>query len=243
MFLRESIAANSREGKFQFRLRQYKVRQCLMDLPVLGKAVALAGLAAVAVVIRAVVPLHVHRVHPLTYRRGGQRRRDGKHRPEDDAGFDLDHAVVLARLVNHRILQALRGLLVRLGVPADLAPAPGSDRLAVGLQDGRLVARVLIRGHQIHQPAAGPFFEIVYQELGVPLGTFARDHTDNQAMFGVEGHMVPVVAAQVICRLVRVAALLLLGDEGPLLVELDFTGLGGKKPRDRRGVARRGRRP
>ena len=41
----------------------------------------------------------------------------------------------------------------------------------------------------------------------------------------------------------RVAMLLLLEDEGPLLVELDPTGVRGKKPPARRGAGGRGRRP
>ena len=55
--------------------------------------------------------------------------------------------------------------------------------------------------------------------------------------------MVPPVPAVVVGRVVGVAVLLLLEDERPLLVELDLTGVRGKKPRARRGVAGRARRP
>src|SRR5205807_3337634 len=51
------------------------------------------------------------------------------------------------------------------------------------------------------------------------------------------------VALVPIGRLVRVAVLFLLGDEGPLLVELHLTGSRGKKPRPRRGPAWRAGRP
>ena len=47
-------------------------------------------------------------------------------------------------------------------------------------------------------------------------------------MLGVEGHVVPVVAAVGVVGVVGVAVLLLLVDEGPLLIELDLAGLGGK---------------
>jgi hypothetical protein len=48
-------------------------------------------------------------------------------------------------------------------------------------------------------------------------------------MFGVEGHMIPPVPLLVVGRVIRVAVLLLLEDERPLLVELHLTGPGGKR--------------
>ena len=55
-------------------------------------------------------------------------------------------------------------------------------------------------------------------------------------LFGVEGYMVPAVAAEPIGRIVEVAMFLLLGDEGLFFIELDLPCLGGKKPRGRRGL-------
>src|SRR5262249_8200828 len=63
-------------------------------------------------------------------------------------------------------------------------------------------------------------------------------------VLGVVGDVVPPVALVVVGGVGRVTVLLLLGDERPLLVELDLTGPRGKKPRapgERRGRA--GRRP
>jgi hypothetical protein len=54
-------------------------------------------------------------------------------------------------------------------------------------------------------------------------------------MLGVIGDVVPPVPLVSVGGIGRVAVLLLLGDEGPLLVELDLTGARGKKP-DRPGV-------
>ena len=47
-------------------------------------------------------------------------------------------------------------------------------------------------------------------------------------MLGVEGDVVPLVPLVVIGRVGGVAVLLLLGDERPLLIELDLAGPGGK---------------
>src|SRR5438270_6536207 len=60
---------------------------------------------------------------------------------------------------------------------------------------------------------------------------------------GVQGYVVPAIAAPVVGLVAAVAVLLLLGDEGPLLIELHRAGPRGKRPRTRRGVAGRGRRP
>src|SRR5262249_12299957 len=56
-------------------------------------------------------------------------------------------------------------------------------------------------------------------------------------------HVVPVVAATVIGRVVAIAVLFLLADERPLLVELHLARLGGKKPPTRHGAAGHGPRP
>ena len=55
--------------------------------------------------------------------------------------------------------------------------------------------------------------------------------------------MVPVVPLAVVGRVGGVAVLLLLGDEGPLLIELDLAVSGGKRPPARRGGRGRARRP
>ena len=62
-------------------------------------------------------------------------------------------------------------------------------------------------------------------------------------MLRIVSHVIPPIAPLGIGRVVRVAVLLLLEHERPLLVELDFFGPRGKKPRTRRGVAERARRP
>src|SRR4029077_9452069 len=63
------------------------------------------------------------------------------------------------------------------------------------------------------------------------------DGADDQAMFRVQGQVVPAIPAQVIGGGGGGAVLLPFADERPLLVELDLARVGGKRPRVRRGVA------
>src|SRR5262249_53073091 len=62
----------------------------------------------------------------------------------------------------------------------------------------------------------------------------------HQPAFGIQGDVVPAVAAALLAGL---AVFLLLGDERPLLIQLHFLGRGGKKPPARRGLAGRACRP
>ena len=71
----------------------------------------------------------------------------------------------------------------------------------------------------------------------------ARHYADHQAMLGIDGHVVPIVAASSVGRIRRIATFFLFVDERPLFVELNLACLGGKRPRVRREVALRGRRP
>jgi acyl carrier protein len=65
----------------------------------------------------------------------------------------------------------------------------------------------------------------------------AHDHTDHQPMLGVEGHLIPAIPLTAVGGVAGIAVFLRLGNEAPLLIELDLLGLRGKKPRTRRGTA------
>ena len=125
------------------------------------------------------------------------------------------------------------------------ARPPGArrrDRLAVGVQDRRLVGRVVVAGHQPHRSALGPATGVLDRRLGVLDRPGPGDRRDDQPVFGVQRHVIPRVALVVVDRVGAVAVGLLLGDEGPLLIELDLGRPGGRSPRVRRGGPWRARR-
>src|SRR5580658_2319714 len=215
-----------------------------MHLPVLGETAGLAYLPPVAIAVATVVPLHEDGVHHLTHQRQRQRRQHGRYRPKHHPRRHLNHPPVRPFLMHRGVLQFLgQDLLWVAGTSATSGPrlllGHGIDR-----KDRRFVGRILVRGHQVHQAATRPRTEVLDQLLGLILCAFAGDHTHYQTVFRIEGHMIPVVAVLSVSGFLRVAVLLLLADEGPLLVELHLTSPRGKKPRLRRGLLwRAGRRP
>ncbi len=213
---------------------QAQIGDLLVIPPVLRESVGLPSLPRVAVAVRRVLPLHERRVDRPTDPRQAQRQPHRRHRPEDDSGADRDDPPLLPPLRDHGVAQARRRGLVRGLGAARLRGAWRGDRVAVGVQDRRLVGRVVVAGHQVHQAALGPVPEVRDQGLGVLDGPRPGHDADDQAMLGVERPMVPVISLVVVGRVGAVAVRLLLGDEGPLLIELDLGRPGGKSPRVRR---------
>src|SRR5262249_15507936 len=122
--------------------------------------------------------------------------------------------------------------------PAAPPPRPGPVRR--GRRRWPRVGRILVGGDQVERPAVGPFIHLLDQLSGMGGGAFPHHHTEHQPALGIQGHVVPAVAAAL---LAGPAVPLLLGDEGPLLIELHLTGVRGKKPPARRGSVGRGCRP
>src|SRR3954469_14891848 len=83
---------------------------------------------------------------------------------------------------------------------------------------------------------------LLHHLLAVLRRTLAGHHRQQQPMLGIDRRVVPAVPFVVVAGVVGVTVLLLLGDEVPLLVELDLTGQRGKNPRARRGGLWPGRR-
>ena len=73
--------------------------------------------------------------------------------------------------------------------------------------------------------------DFLHDRLGVFERAGAGNDGQDQAVFGVVSDMVPPVTLVVVGGIGGVAVVLLLGDERPLFVELNFAGLGGKGPR------------
>jgi len=116
------------------------------------------------------------------------------------------------------------------------------DRPAEGMLNGRCVRRGLVAGDQVRGLTTQPPLHLGGERLGVLDGPRPGDDRQDQPVLGVVGNMVPVAPLVVVGRISGVAVALLLGDEGPLLVELDLPGPRGKKPRarqERRGHAGR----
>src|SRR5215472_962621 len=211
-----------------------------MHLPILRETTRLADLATIPIAVAAIVALDKDRVHDLADQRHRQSRYHSGHGPEHHAGRHLHHTPVLPLLVNRRILQALGEYLPCLLRTTGPARTRLLLLLRVGLEDRRLVRRVLVGGQQIHEPAAGAPLEILNQLLHLVLGALARDHAQHQAVLGVESDMVPVVPLADVLRPVGLTMLLFLADEGPLLIKLGFPRLRGKKPRVHRAVVGHG---
>ena len=83
--------------------------------------------------------------------------------------------------------------------------------------------------------------EALNHRLGVLGRAFAEDDAQDQAVLGVEGYVLPALPLVLIRWIGALAVFLLLGDERPLLIELDLLGFRGKRPRARRGFLRRAR--
>jgi len=98
---------------------------------------------------------------------------------------------------------------------------------------------MLVCGDQEVRPAACKYLHVLEHliaALGCPL---ARHKAQQETALGVDGGMVPVVAAEAVQRVGWVTVGLLLADEAPLLVKLDLPGLRGKKRPARCGAGRR----
>jgi hypothetical protein len=135
-----------------------------MYLPVLGEAIRLTDLAAVAVAITAITPLHEHRVHQGTHQRQRQRRH---HAAIDHTLLDLHHAPLLARLMHGGILQALGNTLASRRTASATPLPPQLILLTIRLQDGLGIGRIFVAGHQVHQPALGATVEVLHQQQQV----------------------------------------------------------------------------
>jgi hypothetical protein len=213
-----------------------------MHRQVLRERVGLASLPRVLMPIRPVVPLHERRVDGRARRRSLQSSNQQAEHAEDQGPHHLHDVAFLAPLPHGRIALLGRDDLHGLGRSARPRTLRPGLLHAVDLGDRRLVWGVLVAGDQQVGPPSGPIPDLTDQALAGLAVALARHQGQEQSALGVDGGMIPIIATEPIERVEGIARSLLLGDEVPLLVDLDFTGSGGEGPRVRHGASRRGPR-
>jgi hypothetical protein len=216
----------------------------LVHPPVLTETIRLPRLPRVVMPVGQVLPFDERRIDRPARRRPLQRPDHRLPGPHQHGGHDRHHAALPAFLVHRRVLHLRRELT--LGNHRGTTGRAGRLGLlgnAIDVIDRRLVGRVFVAGEQDVLASLGAIIDLLEDLLRVLDRARARDDGQDQAMLGIVGDMVPPVPLVVIGRVGRVAILLLLVDEGPLLIELDLAGLRGKKPRVPRGPPWRALRP
>jgi hypothetical protein len=215
-----------------------------MHLPVFAEPVSLPRLSRIATAIGRVVALDERGVHAVAHRGLAQYLLQPLRRAEDQPLFNGNHVIVLAVLVHRRVGHVVsHPALGENSRPARLTFPWGGHRFAERLLDCRRVRRVLVAGHQLRRLATELLTHLVHDCIAVLPRSRPGNHRQDELVLGVEGDMVPIVAAVVVIGVRGIAVLLLLSDEGPFLVELDFACIGGKKPPTPRGWLWRADRP
>ena len=208
---------------------QREIGHRLVDTPVLAEPIRLPRLPRVAAPVRRLLPLHERRVdRPAAHRRprgplhacwlpNTTRRSIATTRSCSRSSWTVAYASPGSRFTLGQE-RATAGSRRRL-----------EDGLAEGRRDHRLVGRVFVAGHQRRGSIAQAALDLGDDLLDVLDDTRPGDHRQHQLVLGVVGEVVPPVPLVVIGRVGGVAVLLLLIDEGPLLVEPDLAGPEGEK--------------
>ncbi len=207
-----------------------------MNVPVLRKTIRLSHLPAATIPVRAVVPFDERRVDFVTAFRRFQRFGDLLFRAEHPSTIYFRHATLFPRLVDRRIDQSFFRTInspLRSSGPSRAFRRPS---FAERLQNRLFVRLVLVARNQTRTPEIQSPSRFPYQQFRILLRPLAVDDLQDEFVFGVQGDMVPVVAASGVSRIVFVAIFLFLFHEVPVrqetqFVELDFLRPGGKLPR------------
>ena len=159
-----------------------------------------------------------------------QVRSQQEHRAEDQRPRHLDHTPRLP-LLAHRGVAQIRG---KHAFGLGWAARPRALRLrlldTVDRLDRGGVRRMGVTGDQQVGSPRSAAVDLLDQFEAICGVSLAGHQRQQQATLGIDGRMVPVVTAQAVHGIVRITRLFLLEDEGPLLINLDFAGLRGKKP-------------
>ena len=106
------------------------------------------------------------------------------------------------------------------------------------LKNGLFIRLVFITRDQSRRLVIQASRRILYQLFRIFDCPFAVDDIQHQFVFGIQGDMIPVVAATSVSRIIFVAILFFFSYEVPLFVELNLFRLWGKKRRVRRVTVR-----
>jgi len=210
-----------------------------MNVPILRKTIRLPNLATATVAVRSVVTLNKRRVHLAAARRHRQRRLNLSVRAEYRSIIDVRHSPLRSRFMNRRIDQILFRTITRSLRSPSFAGALGRSLFAERLQYRFFVRFVFIARYQSRNLEIQAFRRFLYQQFRVLFRPFAVDDFQHEFMFGVQGDVIPVVAATGVSRIAFVAVFLFFPHKVPLFVELNLFGVRGKNRPTHRAVVRR----
>lgn len=196
-----------------------------MNIPILGEAIRLASLAGVSVPVGAVVTLQIRGADPLTL---GQLS-------VQHTALNGDYASSLALLFDDGVAQLLWPVHLCSSWTSTLPGPFGDYPLSKEGSQHRLINGISVRGDQFRDPRQTRK-QLLKELLDKDFGAFADDHFQHQSMIGIVGDVIPLVATEEIFFDLGVTVLLLFADEGPLFIQLDLVGIGGKSPPVRRAT-------
>ena len=210
-----------------------------MNIPILGKTVRLPNLSAATIPVCPVLTLDKRCVYLSAASRN---RKGGLHLlvgSKHGSTLDFCHTPFGSCFVDRRIDQVRRRTITWAFRTPSFSRAFWQPLLAERLQDGLFVGMVFIARDQSWRLVLQAFRRVFYQQFRVFFRSFAVDHFQHEFVFGIQGSVIPVIAASGINRIVFVAILLFFPNEVPLFVELHLVCVGGKIQQVCRVVARR----
>ncbi len=213
-----------------------------MNVPILRKTIRLPNLAAATVPIRAVLSFDERRIDFSATLRLFQSKRNLFFRSKHSSIIYFRYATLFPSLVNRRVDQVFFRTINR--PPRSSGPSRAFRRpsFAERLQNRFFVRLVLVARYQSRTPEIQAPSRFLHQQFRIRFRSLAIDDLQNELVLGVQRDVIPVVAATQISRIVFVAVFLFLFHEVPLLVELNFLRVRGKKRPTRHEALRRDHR-
>lgn len=213
-----------------------EIRVRFMNFPILREAICAANFSRIPIAIRSVVSLDKSRVYLSARFRLLQSRLHARLIAENHSLLDLNNTPIFAGLMHNRVVQIRRRYLVGgLGPPA-LSRPRRRHLFTIRLKNGRFVRPILIACDQTRRcPSCSPLHVLNYL-FRILRGPLARNDAQDQTVFAIERHEIPIVSLLRVIGVIRVAILLLFSNKSPFLIKLDFLRLRGKKRLIRRGA-------